>query len=174
MKSKLIPVSLVVLLALILSSCNASMYVKRNKAEDYHKKITDNLTVLLTHSEGERYTEWSNGFKGELISEFGQYGVTVEITEFPVVFGMTTLSAKDIHTPNPNGLVLIIAEERIVEEGKSITSEFSFTLFDETMDRNVWKTTIPAVIKGGLGSIEGRGKKSVKYLFDLLKKDGLI
>lgn len=180
------------LLLFMLFPCMAQ--VKSNKAEDYDKKINDDLTVYITLTGDKPRTEWSERMREELIKEFAARGIKADVTVHlhSTQKNLEVLQAyenKEIDTDslsaylnpqfvtaNENGLVLTIDEMLIRESisGKSSESDFTLSLTDTTVDKTVWKAQMRILFKGNIGGTGSRVKYAVTQIFKTLQKDDLL
>ncbi|MFT4224740.1 hypothetical protein [Dysgonomonas sp.] len=159
---------------LLLPSC--TVFIKSNKAEGYNNKIKDDITVFVLVASVGPQSKWSNALKTSLESEFAKMNVLADISVHETGTYASFLKEEDIKTNHENGLILIIAEAKrtMSDDNKYVRGDFTITLTDNNLGKNVWRSQIPVIFKGGLGSAESRGNSTAGYIIKKLKSDKLL
>ncbi|MFR9165929.1 MAG: hypothetical protein ACLVKO_06830 [Dysgonomonas sp.] len=155
-----------------LFSCKATL--PTNKMDGYNKKITDNLTVFITISDGKARTEWGEKLKERLEADFSEKGIDADITIIQSDINILNASINNVFkTENANGLIFMISEENTLSSVGYETGDFALSLEDTTLGKVVWKSKMTLVFKGGLGT-KNRVNSSAKAIMEALEKDNLF
>lgn len=146
MKAKII--LLIFISIFIQSSC--TVFMKSNKAEGYTNKIKDDITVFVLVSSVGTKSQWANALKSKLESEFAKMNVRADISVYETGPYASSLKEENIKTDHENGLIFMVAETKrtVSDDSKYARGDFTITLTDNNLEKNVWRSQIPVIFKG--------------------------